>query len=221
MPAGMVQLSPDTFVGSNTDHESGKNPWHSASGYWDSSDYSENGIIVDKDVPIYGFSHTHLSGTGATDLGDILVLPYSNMKDTLINAFDKSNEHASVGYYKTKLNEGNIDVELTTTKRVGLHRYTFEKGADRNIKFDLGHTLLNNNGETLKSKIEILDDYTIRGRKTSTGWFQGQDHQGQDIFFYAKFNEPVAKALLGEAESDPTREMIHNAVYQAMTSRRT
>ncbi|HDM8126199.1 TPA: GH92 family glycosyl hydrolase [Vibrio harveyi] len=212
VPAGMVQLSPDTFIGSNTDHESGLNPWHSASGYWDSSNY-ETGEVVNTDVPLYGFSHTHLSGTGATDLGDILVLPYADMADTQLNSFDKANEEASAGYYKTKLNQGQIEVELSATKRVGLHKYTFADGADRNVKFDLGHTLMNNNGKSLKNKVEVVDEYTIRGRKTSTGWFQGQDHQGQDIFFYAKFNQPIAKALLGEQDLEPTREMRNGAVY--------
>lgn len=212
VPAGMVQLSPDTFIGSNTDHESGLNPWHSASGYWDSSNY-ETGEVVNTDVPLYGFSHTHLSGTGATDLGDILVLPYADMADTQLNSFDKANEEASAGYYKTKLNQGQIEVELSATKRVGLHKYTFADGADRNVKFDLGHTLMNNNGKSLKNKVEVVDEYTIRGRKTSTGWFQGQDHQGQDIFFYAKFNQPIAKALLGEQDKEPTREMRNGAVY--------
>lgn len=212
VPAGMVQLSPDTFIGSNTDHESGLNPWHSASGYWDSSNY-ETGEVVNTDVPLYGFSHTHLSGTGATDLGDILVLPYADMANTQLNSFDKANEEASAGYYKTKLNQGQIDVELSATKRVGLHKYTFADGADRNVKFDLGHTLMNNNGKSLKNKVEVVDEYTIRGRKTSTGWFQGQDHQGQDIFFYAKFNQPIAKALLGEQDLEPTREMRNGAVY--------
>ncbi|MFW1529449.1 GH92 family glycosyl hydrolase [Vibrio parahaemolyticus] len=212
VPAGMVQLSPDTFIGSNTDHESGLNPWHSASGYWDSSNY-ETGEVVNTDVPLYGFSHTHLSGTGATDLGDILVLPYTDMANTQLNSFDKANEEASAGYYKTKLNQGQIAVELSATKRVGLHKYTFADGADRNVKFDLGHTLLNNNGKSLKNKVEVVDEYTIRGRKTSTGWFQGQDHQGQDIFFYAKFNQPIAKALLGEQDLEPTREMRNGAVY--------
>lgn len=212
VPAGMVQLSPDTFIGSNTDHESGLNPWHSASGYWDSSNY-ETGEVVNTDVPLYGFSHTHLSGTGATDLGDILVLPYADMANTQLNSFDKANEEASAGYYKTKLNQGQIEVELSATKRVGLHKYTFADGADRNVKFDLGHTLMNNNGKSLKNKVEVLDEYTIRGRKTSTGWFQGQDHQGQDIFFYAKFNQPIAKALLGEQDLEPTREMRNGAVY--------
>lgn len=212
VPAGMVQLSPDTFIGSNTDHESGLNPWHSASGYWDSSNY-ETGEVVNTDVPLYGFSHTHLSGTGATDLGDILVLPYADMANTQLNSFDKANEEASAGYYKTKLNQGQIEVELSATKRVGLHKYTFANGADRNVKFDLGHTLMNNNGKSLKNKVEVVDEYTIRGRKTSTGWFQGQDHQGQDIFFYAKFNQPIAKALLGEQDLEPTREMRNGAVY--------
>ncbi|EKA7383754.1 GH92 family glycosyl hydrolase [Vibrio parahaemolyticus] len=212
VPAGMVQLSPDTFIGSNTDHESGLNPWHSASGYWDSSNY-ETGEVVNTDVPLYGFSHTHLSGTGATDLGDILVLPYTDMANTQLNSFDKANEEASAGYYKTKLNQGQIEVELSATKRVGLHKYTFADGTDRNVKFDLGHTLMNNNGKSLKNKLEVVDEYTIRGRKTSTGWFQGQDHQGQDIFFYAKFNQPIAKALLGEQDLEPTREMRDGAVY--------
>ncbi len=212
VPAGMVQLSPDTFIGSNTDHESGLNPWHSASGYWDSSNY-ETGEVVNTDVPLYGFSHTHLSGTGATDLGDILVLPYADMANTQLNSFDKANEEASAGYYKTKLNQGQIEVELSATKRVGLHKYTFAESADRNVKFDLGHTLMNNNGKSLKNKVEVVDEYTIRGRKTSTGWFQGQDHQGQDIFFYAKFNQPIAKALLGEQDLEPTREMRNGAVY--------
>lgn len=212
VPAGMVQLSPDTFIGSNTDHESGLNPWHSASGYWDSSKY-ETGEVVNTDVPLYGFSHTHLSGTGATDLGDILVLPYADMANTQLNSFDKANEEASAGYYKTKLNQGQIEAELSATKRVGLHKYTFADGADRNVKFDLGHTLMNNNGKSLKNKVEVVDEYTIRGRKTSTGWFQGQDHQGQDIFFYAKFNQPIAKALLGEQDLEPTREMRDGAVY--------
>ncbi|EIZ1044175.1 alpha-mannosidase [Vibrio parahaemolyticus] len=212
VPAGMVQLSPDTFIGSNTDHESGLNPWHSASGYWDSSNY-ETGEVVNTDVPLYGFSHTHLSGTGATDLGDILVLPYADMANTQLNSFDKANEEASAGYYKTKLNQGQIEVELSATKRVGLHKYTFADGADRNVKFDLGHTLMNNNGKSLKNKVEMVDEYTIRGHKTSTGWFQGQDHQGQDIFFYAKFNQPIAKALLGEQDKEPTREMRNGAVY--------
>ena len=213
VPAGMVQLSPDTFIGSGAGHESGENPWHSASGYWDKSLYGPNGQIFDTDLSLYGFSHTHLSGTGATDLGDILLLPFSNQADADLNAFNKINEVAKPGYYKTQLNKGEIEVELTTTKRVGLHRYTFKAGTDRNIKLDLGHTLKNNNGASLRNKIQFIDPYTIRGLKSSTGWFQGQEHQGQDVYFYAKFNLPVGGALLGENSGVPAREMRFNSVY--------
>ena len=213
VPAGMVQLSPDTFIGSGAGHESGENPWHSASGYWDKSLYGPNGQIFDTDLSLYGFSHTHLSGTGATDLGDILLLPFSNQADADLNAFNKINEVAKPGYYKTQLNKGEIEVELTTTKRVGLHRYTFKAGTDRNIKLDLGHTLKNNNGASLRNKIQFIDPYTIRGLKSSTGWFQGQEHQGQDVYFYAKFNLPVGEALFGENSAVPAREMRFNSVY--------
>ena len=213
VPAGMVQLSPDTFIGSGAGHESGENPWHSASGYWDKSLYGPNGQIFDTDLSLYGFSHTHLSGTGATDLGDILLLPFSNQADADLNAFNKINEVAKPGYYKTQLNKGEIEVELTTTKRVGLHRYTFKAGTDRNIKLDLGHTLKNNNGASLRNKIQFIDPYTIRGLKSSTGWFQGQEHQGQDVYFYAKFNLPVGEGLLGENSGVPAREMRFNSVY--------
>ena len=123
VPRGMVQLSPDTFKGTNTDTETGQNPWHSASGYWDASDYVAGDVLA-TDLNIYGFSHTHLSGTGATDLGDILVLPYSDDANRENNAFDKATETASPGYYSVVLNNGNIKAELSTTTRVGVHRYT-------------------------------------------------------------------------------------------------
>ena len=101
VPRGMVQLSPDTFKGTNTDTESGQNPWHSASGYWDASDYVAGDVLA-TDLNIYGFSHTHLSGTGATDLGDILVLPYSDIANSENNAFNKATEIASPGYYSDR-----------------------------------------------------------------------------------------------------------------------
>ncbi|MCV5887380.1 hypothetical protein OFN71_29670, partial [Escherichia coli] len=82
------------------------------------------------------------------------------MANTQLNSFDKANEEASAGYYKTKLNQGQIEVELSATKRVGLHKYTFADGADRNVKFDSGHTLMNNNGKSLKNKVEVVDEYT-------------------------------------------------------------
>ena len=211
VPSGMVQLSPDTFKGTGQGSEAGQNPWHSASGYWDASNYSD-GVIVDQEINIYGFSHTHLSGTGATDLGDILVLPYSDDAHRENNNFDKANETASAGYYSVLLNEGQIKAELTTTTRVGLHRYTFAEGADRKIKLDLSHTLAANNGESLQNRVELVDPYTIRGRRKSTGWFQGQE-----IFFYAKFNQPVIAAMIARDGSAPANMMM-GAVYGSVNA---
>lgn len=188
MPSGMVQLSPDTFKGTGTDTETDQNPWHSASGYWDAS---EEGYELTTDLNLYGFSHTHLSGTGATDLGDILVLPYSDDNHSENNLFDKESEKASPGYYSVVLKEGGIRAELTATTRVGVHRYTFPENAARKVKIDLAHTLEGNNGESLLNRVELVDEYTLRGRRKSTGWFQGQE-----IFFYAKFSQPVASAMI-------------------------
>lgn len=108
-PSGMVQLSPDTEM----------DGWGSAAGYFD------HGKLVD--IPVYGFSHTHLSGTGITDLGDILILPFINKSNATYNTFDKKNEIAQAGYYAVELNNGEIKAELTTSPRVGYHRYTFKK----------------------------------------------------------------------------------------------
>src|SRR5262249_38140182 len=103
VPFGMVQLSPDTrLIG-----------WDGCSGYH----YS--------DSIIYGFSHTHLSGTGISDYGDILLLP--TLKNPRSVGFQHRNETSAPGYYSVKLDDDNIFVELTATARVGLHRYTFPK----------------------------------------------------------------------------------------------
>ncbi|WP_283597559.1 GH92 family glycosyl hydrolase [Photobacterium phosphoreum] len=211
VPRGMVQLSPDTFKGTNADTEAGQNPWHSASGYWDASDYVAGDVLA-TDLNIYGFSHTHLSGTGATDLGDILVLPYSDIANSENNAFNKATEIASPGYYSVVLNNGNIKAELTTTTRVGVHRYTYAPDADRKIKLDLAHTLTANNGESLQNRVELVDEYTIRGRRVSTGWFQGQD-----IFFYAQFNQPIAHAMIARDGGD-AMDMQMGAVYGSINS---
>ena len=105
------------------------------------------------------------------------------------------------------LKKDNIKAELTTTKRVGHHRYTFPENASRNIKFDLGHTILANNGESLQNRVELVDEYTLRGRKISTGWFQGQE-----LFFYAKFSQPIAAAMIARDGGEAT-EMKQGAVY--------
>lgn len=172
VPSGMVQLSPDTEM----------EGWGSAAGYFDHGKKNN--------IPIYGFSHTHLSGTGITDLGDILILPFTKKENATFNTFNKSNETAKAGYYAVTLNNGDIRAELTTTQRVGYHRYTFEKGSTPFIKFDLDHTLNKSWGNrTTVGDLEVIDPYTIRGKRSSDGWANNQH-----IYFYAKFNQPIIKA---------------------------
>lgn len=171
-PSGMVQLSPDTEM----------EGWGSAAGYFDHGQQ--------QDIPVYGFSHTHLSGTGITDLGDILVLPFTEKNNATYNTFDKANETAEAGYYAVELNRGEIKAELTTTARVGYHKYTFAKGSTPFIKFDLDHTLNKSWGNrTTVGNLEIIDEYTVRGQRSSDGWANNQH-----IYFYAKFNQPIVKA---------------------------
>ncbi|MGF1792473.1 GH92 family glycosyl hydrolase [Photobacterium profundum] len=171
-PAGMVQLSPDTEM----------EGWGSAAGYFDHGK-KEN-------IPVYGFSHTHLSGTGITDLGDILILPFTKRENSVYNTFDKNNEVAQAGYYSVDLNRGDIKAELTTSTRVGYHRYTFKEGDIPFIKLDLDHTLNKSWGNrTTVGDIEFIDEYTIRGKRSSDGWANNQH-----IYFYAKFNQPIIKA---------------------------
>ncbi|HEX5604312.1 MAG TPA: hypothetical protein VFX63_17250, partial [Pyrinomonadaceae bacterium] len=115
VPYGMVQLSPDTRL----------TGWDGCSGYH----YS--------DSKIYGFSHTHLSGTGISDYGDILLTP--TVGRNYSGRFQHRNETASPGYYSVKLDDENVLVELTATARTGMHRYKFPGTQDANIILDLAH----------------------------------------------------------------------------------
>src|ERR1019366_7096069 len=124
LPFGMVQLSPDTRL----------DGWDGCSGYY----YT--------DSVIYGFSHTHLSGTGCSDFGDILLMPTvgdvvfnngSDGKKGYSSPFSKKNEIAKPGYYKVKLDNGGIIAELTATERAGMHRYIYPKAERENIIIDL------------------------------------------------------------------------------------
>src|SRR6185295_927865 len=126
MPFGMVQLSPDT----RTDN------WDGSSGYHYSDDI------------IYGFSHTHLSGTGIPDYCDILFMPMvgspefsakdgDRSANGYASKFSHANEKAEPGYYSVKLDDDNILAEMTATKRVGFHRYTFPAHTDAHIKLSL------------------------------------------------------------------------------------
>ena len=166
MPHGMVQLSPDTRL----------NGWDASSGYH----HSDNNI--------YGFSHTHLSGTGIGDMGDILLLPFtgklSNKKP--IAHFDKKDEQASVGLYQVFLKNFNVDVSLAVTMRTGMHRYIFRKAKHKRVLLDLAHTLQRTWGhDNVANTIEILDNYTIRGLKHTKGW--ANNHK---VYFYLKFSTP-------------------------------
>lgn len=168
-PFGMVQLSPDTRL----------TGWDGCSGYH----YS--------DSIIYGFSHTHLSGTGISDYADILFMPTTgepilnqkvgdngNTQISYASKFSHNNEKATAGYYAVKLDDYNIDVELTATERVGFHKYKFpeKKG---NVIVDLTHR-----DDVLDSYIKIVSDNEIEGFRRSKSWASDQY-----IYFVAKFSE--------------------------------
>lgn len=160
MPFGMVQLSPDTR----------EDNWDGSSGYH----YS--------DSIIYGFSHTHLSGTGIPDYCDILITP-SLDKNSL--TFSHANENAEAGYYSVKMNDG-IFAELTATTRVGLHRYTFPKSKFVNIYLNLKWR-----DKVLDSQVKIVGKNRIEGFRRSSSWAKDQV-----IYFVADFSEPfVSKAI--------------------------
>jgi putative alpha-1,2-mannosidase len=162
VPFGMVQLSPDTRL----------EGWDGCSGYYNT------------DTLVYGFSHTHLSGTGIADYCDILFMPTTGepqFKNTdYRSGFKKKNESASPGYYKTKLDKYNIGVELTATKRVGVHLYNYPSAPQANIIIDLQHR-----DQVLDSWIEVVNDHEIRGFRESKSWASDQY-----IYFYAKFSKP-------------------------------
>lgn len=164
VPFGMVQLSPDTRIDGS---------WDGASGYH----YS--------DSVIYGFSHTHLNGTGVSDYCDIMMMPTIgvnslNPKD-YSSAFSHQKEKATAGYYSVHLDNYDIDVELTSTKRVGFHRYTFNKDGKANIILDLNHR-----DKLLDSEIKIIDDKTIFVYRQSEAWATNQQ-----IWAKIEFNQPI------------------------------
>jgi len=162
LPFGMVQLSPDTRL----------KGWDGCSGYH----YS--------DTVVYGFSHTHLSGTGASDYGDILITPttgnpeWSNKKYS--SPFLKEKETASAGYYSVFLEKPRVLAELTTTLRTGLHKYTFPESQAANIQIDLGHR-----DKAVESHITITGDNEITGYRISSKW-----SVKQPVYFVIQFSKP-------------------------------
>lgn len=175
VPFGMVQLSPDN----------GLPGWDRISGYF----YPDSTIA--------GFSHTHLSGTGAGDLYDIsfmpVTLPYKEADVPLgiHSLFSHDEETASAGYYQVRLKDYDINVELTATERCGIQRYTFPE-ADAAIFLNLRKAM--NWDFTNDTRIEVVDSVTIQGYRFSDGWARDQH-----IYFRTRFSKPFASVQLDTA----------------------
>ena len=169
LPFGMVQLSPDIGIPG----------WDRIAGY-----YYQDSIIS-------GFSHTHLTGTGAGDLYDVLVMPTNSrfserIKENNYKPFSKfshENEKSSPGYYTVDLLDYGIKAELTATNRVGIHRYTFPKDTATAIHIDLGYAL--NWDKPTDTFIEKVNDSTLQGYRMSTGWAEDQR-----VYFIMQFSKP-------------------------------
>ncbi len=163
VPFGMMQLSPDTRVDGS---------WEGCGGYYN------------PDSVIYGFTHTHLSGTGCSDYGDILVMPITNSKyyynKSYPTKFSHTKEKATAGYYQVQLNNF-IDVKLTATQRVGIHQYTFPNADTASLVLDLLHR-----DKTLQCDLKIIDSVTVSGYRISEAWAQQQY-----VYFVMKFNKPI------------------------------
>lgn len=187
-PYAMVQLSPDTHIMG----------WDASSGYH----YD--------DQQIYGFSHTHLSGTGIGDLGDILLLPFSG-GDSIkpVATFKKETEKATPGYYAVRLDNLGVNVELTSTDRVGFHRYTFDNPKDRRVMLDLGHVLQPNWGHKLVSNdYQLVNDSTVEGTYKTQGWAHFHS-----VSYRVTFSEPMTKIyqyIDGKMRSDSLFLKLHS-----------
>lgn len=179
MPFGMMQLSPDTRL----------DGWDGCSGYHYSDDY------------IYGFSHTHLSGTGVSDYGDILLMPTNKIafnngadgKNGYRAHFSHDNEVAEPGFYKVHLDSTNIDVELTVSKRSGIHKYQFPSSENQVTILDLLHR-----DKVLDAKIERISDTELSGFRFSEAWATDQR-----LFFYIKTSHSFTDML----QSPPAQGM--------------
>ena len=189
-PFGMVQLSPDTRL----------EGWDGCGGYHDT------------DSVIYGFSHTHLQGTGVSDYGDILVMPCTQYrtgttwKDKYKSAFDKSSEHGHAGYYSVELKDHNIRAELTSTPRVGIHRYTLDSPDTVSFIVDLAHR-----DELVHYSIEPRGNRTLVGHRVSQNWAEEQH-----VYFAMQFDQDfVWGDQLGTMSQMDT--LVDGSLQQEMT----
>lgn len=181
VPHGMIQPSPDTRI----------DGWDACSGYH----YS--------DTSINGFSHTHLSGTGCADYGDVLIMPTVGKQAYLstdpeaqrlpyASVFSHQNETAEPGYYSVFLDTYQVKAELTATKRGAIHRYTFPENKNSGFIIDLDYSLQRQTNKEME--MEIISDTEIRGRKKTTYWAFDQY-----INFYAKFSKPFTYTLITDS----------------------
>ncbi len=175
LPFGMIQVSPDTRLGT----------WDGCSGYH----YSDNSII--------GFTHTHLSGTGCSDYGDILIMPITGKiklnPGTMENPdlgyrskFSHKKEYAHAGYYRVFLDDYKVKVELTATERAGFHRYTFPKSEKPRILLDLKHR-----DKVINSKIHVINSKEIEGYRFSKAWAKKQS-----LYFVMEFSKPFESYMI-------------------------
>ncbi|WP_454989403.1 GH92 family glycosyl hydrolase [Capnocytophaga sputigena] len=180
-PFGMVQLSPDIGIPG----------WDRISGY-----FYPDSIIT-------GFSHTHLSGTGAGDLYDVLLMPTNSRFNERIEAnnrlpfsyFSHQHETATAGYYSVDLLSYGIKAELTATPRVGVQRYTFPKDEQSKITVDLGYSI--NWDKPTETYLKVVDNTTLEGYRFSTGWARNQK-----VYFVIKLSKPfVDKEFTEEKEN--------------------
>ncbi len=165
-PFGMVQLSPDTRV----------DTWEGCSGYH----YSDDVIL--------GFTHTHLSGTGCLDYGDVLLMPVTEYgSDSLdrkhySSEFSHKREEASAGYYSVRLDRWDVDAELTVGERAAMHRYTFGRGDIPKVVIDLKHRDV-----LLESELYRVGDNALAGFRRSSAW-----SPDQIVWFYIEFSQDIA-----------------------------
>lgn len=183
-PFGMVQVSPDTQDAPD---------WNKASGY----DYNDQNIM--------GFSHTRLSGTGACDLIDILLMPTSqDNTDKPFSPFSHQDEEAHPGYYKVKLGTSNIIAELSATTRTGIHQYTFPQGKRQRLYLDVEHSAPKGSWgrQIIQSQIRIVSSTVIEGWRIITGWAKLRR-----VYFHMELSKPITSHILidgGRKETNAT-----------------
>ncbi len=185
-PFGIVQLSPDTDTIP-----------HNINGVYQGKVYEYCAGYQHTDNTIVGFSHTHLSGTGHSDLGDVMIMPQTGRlllnpgtSDSPDNGyrqrFSHDTEKAEAGYYEVTLEDG-VHAQLTATKRVGVHKYTFPQRADaQRIILDLLHGLYNYDGKVLWSTLRVENDTLLTGYRITDGWARSNY-----TYFAISFSKPV------------------------------